>query len=103
MFKVGSCVVKRGSGATAVTFSWDNGLSADADYTGTANDMAHGIGSDASDTVTGVKTTTATLSDAVNNNGLSCALIVFDTIADAAFDFPLPLPHTIYRKSGRFL
>lgn len=85
MFIVASCVVKRGASGVSPTISWDSGLSSDGSYSSGLNyDMDHGVGSDAADTATGAKSSTATLSNSVNNSGLSAALIVFDTIGSGA-------------------
>lgn len=81
MFLVASFVSKRNGNGGSETISWDTGLSADYSHSSAGTfKMDHGIGSDASDTVTGTKSSTGTTSSG-NNRGLSAALLVFDTIS----------------------
>lgn len=106
MFLVASAVIKRGNTPESTKpTSWDTGLTLDQDFDPDNNNtMAHSIGSDAKDTVTGTKSSTCTLTLDGNNLGLSAAILVFDVESGAAaFDFPLIEAQRSYRMSGRFV
>lgn len=94
MFLVATMLIKRGQDTAANTVSWDSGLSEDQSHYHASNfDIDLAIGSDASDTVTGTKSSTGTLSDAngLKNRGLSAAILVFDIEAAAGGGPTIPV------------
>ena len=93
MFILGSCVQKRASTLIdSSPWSWDTGLAEDVTFDpATSGDMAHGIGSDSKDTVTGAKSSTVTLTASANNLGLAAAILVFDVESGGGGGLSIPI------------